>query len=107
MTFDDFVRAVALIPDEKANPHSRSQVDFLIDDQGTWLPTWIGLMEQLDRNVGNLEALFPNLKLPIERKNVTQRSKESDPVPAELKNLIFARYKDDTLLFRALTDHLD
>jgi chondroitin 4-sulfotransferase 11 len=66
MSFDEFVRAVASIPDEKADVHFRSQHTFVTDEAGQLAVDFIGRYERLTedfRLVGQTIGL-PAIELP-------------------------------------------
>ncbi len=54
MSFNDFVRAVAVIPDEEADEHFRSQVDYITNAKGVVAIDFVGRYEQLDQDFASV-----------------------------------------------------
>lgn len=66
MSFEDFVHAVANIPDAKANRHFRSQTAFLTGKDGRLLVNDIGRFEDLERELARIasDVGFHGVSLP-------------------------------------------
>jgi chondroitin 4-sulfotransferase 11 len=66
MPFDDFVAAVASIPDAKADEHFRSQHTFLTDRKGRLTADFVGRYERLadDFRIVQQRTGLPDIELP-------------------------------------------
>lgn len=66
MSFDDFVRAVASIPDDQADAHFRSQHRFVTDDEGALAVDLIGRYEHLAEDFQRISHTLglPAIELP-------------------------------------------
>jgi hypothetical protein len=66
MSFDDFVGAVASIPDEEADAHFRSQYTFVTNDAGDIGVDFVGRYERLLADFGLVQRMIglPPIKLP-------------------------------------------
>lgn len=66
MTFEKFVEAVHAVPDEKTNPHFRSQHVSLLKPDGGLFPEFVGRFESLDRDFAYVAKKLnvPGLELP-------------------------------------------
>lgn len=99
MSFDDFVRAVAAIPDEQADVHFRSQCCFVCDRDGLLLPGFVGRFERLAEDFAHVsgQLRLPEMDLPFLKRS-RRRSPTAfyDPVSAEI---VRRRYARDIALF--------
>jgi hypothetical protein len=101
MSFADFVRAVASIPDEDADEHFRSQSDFVSNSDGVVAVDFVGRYEQLDDDfsrVVNQIGLPPQTRLP--RLQAAPRLNHADYYTAETRELVAQRYVRDVELFQ-------
>ena len=99
MSFDDFVDAVKLIPDERADNHFKSQHRFIMDKKGNLLARYIGRFENFDEDFGHICRILglSNIQLPHlmqgDRKNY--RHYYSDLT----KSIVGERFSEDIKLF--------
>lgn len=95
MSFGQFVRAVAQIPDERANRHFRSQFSFLTDRHGESMVDRFGRFENLSADFAQImdELGLPEVRLP--HKKPTKRRDYRDYYDAELRELVSRRYRQD------------
>lgn len=99
MSFGRFVRAVAQIPDEKANRHFRSQFSFLSNRRGELLVGRLGRFENLSADFAAImdELGLPEVRLP--HKKPTNRRDYRDYYDSELRELVARRYRRDIETF--------
>ena len=101
MSFADFVRAIASIPDEDADEHFRSQSDFVSNSSGVVAVDFVGRYEQLDDDfsrVVNQIGLPAQTRLP--RLQAAPRLNHADYYTAETRGLVAQRYVSDVELFQ-------
>ena len=102
MAFDDFVRAVAAIPDGDADPHFRSQHSFVCDRAGRIAVDLVGRYERLSEDVREVERRLglPALALALPR---LQAARTAQPYAAfytaETAQLVAQRFARDAALF--------
>ncbi len=106
MDFPAFVRAVAAVPDERAEKHFRSQTSFLYRD-GRRLVDFVGRLEDFEERLGGGLPAHP----PAARHGPTTspgpRCRLEDWYDADLLGLVNARYAADfTLLGYPVRDRL-
>jgi chondroitin 4-sulfotransferase 11 len=100
MSFDEFVRAVASIPDEEADAHFRSQHTFVTDEEGRLATDFVGRYERLAedwRRVGQRIGL-PAIELP-RLQAVRERRPCSELYTAETRRIVADRYGRDAEMF--------
>lgn len=95
MTFEEFVRRIAALPDHKSDRHFRSQAWFLTR-QGVLLPSYVGKLESMSEDWAVLEERFGIAPPP--QINVSS-AKPLPDMSDETKELILTRYADDFRLF--------
>jgi dermatan 4-sulfotransferase 1 len=95
LSFEEFVRTIATMPDHKSDRHFRSQAWFLTW-QGELLTSFVGKLENIDEDWQVLQKKFG--MDPPPRINVSN-SKVLPEMSDEIKDLIRARYADDFRLF--------
>lgn len=95
VSFDEFVRRVAVLADDKSDRHFRSQAWFLTW-QGRLLPAFVGKLEQLSEDWQELQKRFGIAPPP--QINVSS-AKALPEMTEETKALIRERYTDDFRLF--------
>ena len=96
MSFEAFVRAVASIPDERADAHFRSQNTFVRTKAGKLGVDFIGRFERLQddfahvvRQVGLPPSALPRLQAAKTAVNYV------DYYDVELRKLVARRFRDD------------
>jgi hypothetical protein len=95
LSFDEFVRKVASLPDHKSDRHFRSQAWFL-SSGGVLLPSYVGKLESMLEDWAVLEERFGIAPPPqINASSSKQRPDMSD----ETRELILTRYAEDFRLF--------
>jgi chondroitin 4-sulfotransferase 11 len=100
MSFDDFVRAVAAIPDEEADDHFRSQHTFVTNACGTIAIDFVGRFETLAhdfRRVGERVGL-PSLTLPHVQ-GATTPKRYLEYYSEQTRNIVASRFDEDLKLF--------
>jgi hypothetical protein len=107
MSFREFVHAVALIPDEDADEHFRSQADYVTNSSGEVAIDFVGRYENLDNDFAQVAyeiGLPPETKLP--RLQVAPKRVHADYYSSETRVLMGKRYARDIDLFeyRFLSD---
>jgi chondroitin 4-sulfotransferase 11 len=98
MSFDEFIYAVANIPDEFANKHFRSQYTFICDPQGELLVDFIGHLESFD---DDFQFVGKQIGLKIETKKhkpTLKRSPFKDYYSKDTWDLVAQRYQRDIQL---------
>lgn len=99
MSFDEFVRRVADLPDKRANRHIRSQHTFLTDRRGRLIPDFIGHFERLAEDFAFVMERIgaPEVTLPHVRRSsgADHRSYYTD----DLARIVADRYRRDIELF--------
>ena len=99
MSFEDFVRCIAAIPDDQADQHFRSQYPLLwYRDQ--WLVDSIGHFESLDEDWEVLAAKIGLDQLPgRQRSSGAGDALRRLPLSADVAGLAVQRYRQDIDLF--------
>jgi len=100
MSFDQFVRAVASIPDQHADTHFRSQHTFVTDEEGRLAVDFVGRYERLGedwRRIGQRIGL-PEIELP-RLQAVRVRRPCSAFYTAETRRIVADRYARDAQMF--------
>ena len=95
MSFEEFAEAVVTLPDDRIDPHARSQHTFLIDSQGRTLPDFVGRLETLEQDWRHVcaRAGFPSLELPHENRSRHRPFREY--YSPRLRDLVADRYRRD------------
>jgi hypothetical protein len=75
MSFDEFVEAVASIPDPRIDKHLRSQYTFLCDDDGELLASYLGRLESFSEDFHHVAR---RIGLPLEEPRNTSPKKKPD-----------------------------
>lgn len=99
MSFEDFVQAVAAIPDPDADEHFRSQADYLTDHDNRIIVDFIGRYENLQADFAKVAR---RLKLPIQvlpRLQSAPSRRYADFYDTNTQSLVAARYARDIALF--------
>jgi hypothetical protein len=101
MSFEEFVHAVARIPDAEADEHFRSQHDYVTNLQGEIAIDFLGRYENLEsdfRQVAGRIGLPTRIRLP--RLQVNRRSiRYADYYTPATRAIVAARYARDISLF--------
>jgi dermatan 4-sulfotransferase 1 len=95
VTFDEFVRRVSSLPDNKSDRHFRSQAWFLTLE-GLLFPSFVGKLENLSEDWDILEKRFGIAPPP--KINVSS-VKPLPEMSVQTKSLICERYAEDFKLF--------
>lgn len=102
MPFAEFVEAVHATPDEKANPHFRSQHTVVCDPQGQIMADFVGRFENLRDDFARVAEKIgvPGLDLPHRLKSKSRKSRHyKDFYDERLKRLVAERYETDIETF--------
>jgi len=94
MSFDQFVRIIADVPDEDADRHFRSQ-HWFVNSNGKSIADYVGKLESLDDGWATLEDRFGLPSLPHKNKS---NNKASDPMQhysEEIHRIASERYRQD------------
>jgi chondroitin 4-sulfotransferase 11 len=96
MTFDEFVEAVASIPDDEADDHFRSQHTFLTNSTGDLGVDYVGRFERLERDFDRVcqRLGLRNLRLPFVQAVSTLRSYREFYTPLT-RGLVGKRFSND------------
>ena len=100
MSFDDFVRAVAMIPDEVADVHFRSQCTFVTNVCSDIAIDFLGRFESLARDFRMVSDKLglPSLTLPRVQAASTPRRYTEYYTP-ETRSIVATRFRKDVELF--------
>lgn len=101
MSFEEFVHAVASIPDVDANEHFRSQHKFLTNDRGEIAVDFVGRYENLEADfqyVAERIGLPKGISLPRLQSNPRSVSYK-DYYTAETRDIVAIRFAQDVSLF--------
>ncbi len=100
MSFDDFARAVAAIPDEEADDHFRSQHTFITNTLGDITIDFVGRFEALAEDFRAVcEKLgLPLLMLPHVQAAGTRR-RYTEYYSPESREIVASRFREDVILF--------
>jgi sulfotransferase famil protein len=100
MTFDDFVRAVASIPDEHADAHFRSQHCFVTGGQGALAVDFVGRYEQLTEDFQRISHILglPAIELPRLQAARSPASYAAFYTP-DTRRIVAERYARDLEMF--------
>lgn len=101
MSFSDFARAVASIPDEEADEHFRSQADYVTNSAGLVAIDFVGRYENLAGDFGRVAnhiGLAADISLP-RLQAASKRDFTTYYTPA-IQSLVASRYARDIELFK-------
>ena len=95
MTFDEFAEVVIALPDDRIDPHARSQHTFLIDANGRKLADFVGRLETLQQDWAHVcaRAGFPTLEAPHDNRSHHRPYREY--YSPRLRDLVAQRYARD------------
>lgn len=99
MSFDDFVRAVARIPDEQADDHFRSQHTFLTTASGEIAIDYVGRFETLG---SDFQHVCNELRLPAQGLPFTQAAtprRYAAYYTPDTRDVVAERFQHDVSLF--------
>jgi chondroitin 4-sulfotransferase 11 len=100
MSFDQFVHAVASIPDDDADAHFRSQHTFVSGDDGQLAIDFVGRYERLADDVWRIEQRLGLPPLALPRLQAARTPADfSAFYTAETRRLVARRYERDVELF--------
>ena len=100
MSFEEFVRLVARIPDARSEQHFRSQ-HLLVRQGSHWLVNWLGRFETLDedwRDLSERIGLEPDIRPVARRGSGAGSALERLPLERETAELAAERYREDIAL---------
>ena len=100
MSFEDFVRAVASIPDDRADEHFRSQADYVINSRGMVAVDFIGRYETMGEDFAQVArriGLPSDIRLP--HLQAAPKMDYEGFFNAETRSIAAARYSKDVALF--------
>ena len=103
MSFEDFVKIISIIPDQKSDPHFRSQHNFMISNQGDFFLDYVGKIENLNQDFADLSNLIGVKKFAIPHKNKSvflANKNYAEFYTDETKAIIEKRYSIDIDLFQ-------
>lgn len=98
MSFEDFVRVVAEIPDSRAEGHFRSQVSLLSDGHGLLPFDKIGRFEALEEDFETIATRI-GLRCPLPYLRATGATHYRDHYSAKMRELIRRRFEQDVTTF--------
>ncbi|HZS48099.1 MAG TPA: sulfotransferase family protein [Blastocatellia bacterium] len=100
MTFEDFVAAVAAIPDEEADGHFRSQYTFVTNEEGKIAVDFIGRFERLteDFKIVQEKIGLGDIELPWLQR-VRKAAKYSNSYDAKTRQIVAERFSEDIEMF--------
>jgi hypothetical protein len=100
MSFEEFVRAVAEIPDDEADGHFRAQHTFVVNSVGHIGADFVGRYEAL---AGDFRRVCDELglsSLPLPRVQAARTSvRYSDFYTPETRRVVASRFREDVELF--------
>lgn len=102
VTFTRFAEAVCEIPDDRANPHFRSQHVGLLNDDGELLPDFMGSFENLSKHFAHAAKKIgtPHLELPHLTPSLGHKGRSyRDFYDGELAQKVGERFRKDVELF--------
>lgn len=100
MPFDQFVKAVSLIPDRLSDEHFRSQTRLIGTPKGSLTVTKVAKLENLNLDLADI---FTTLNIPnieIAKTNQTNPAQYRDYYNSRLKNIVARRYRSDIEIFK-------
>jgi len=100
MTFDEFIAAVASIPDDAADAHFRSQYTFIANTKGDVSVDFVGRFESLNRDLVEIQqrAGMPRFELPLSQVTGTG-THYRDHYGPNARALVETRFAKDIELF--------
>ncbi len=100
MPFDEFVRAVASIPDVDADEHFRSQADFVTNSRGVVAVDFVGRFEKLDQDFSTVARhIGLPTRDPLPRLQAAPARGFASFYTEETAAIVHERYRRDAELF--------
>lgn len=99
MSFEDFLKAVASIPDCEADQHFRSQYTFLIDKDERIIANFIGKFESIDKDFQDIFKKLGKPEIQLPKSNRTHHAKYRSYYTGDLLSIFNKRYSKDIDLF--------
>ncbi len=100
MPFEEFVKVISRIPDNRADRHFRSQRSFITDKNDNILVDFIGRFEKLPKDLAFLSKKADLKDIPFFHENKSKREKDYRMMyTEETRRLVAERYKNDIELF--------
>ncbi|MDC7223537.1 MAG: sulfotransferase family protein, partial [Spirochaetales bacterium] len=94
-TFEEFVKVICSVPDEKSNRHYRSQYMFLTDKHGKLMPKDIFYFENLTEDFNKVCRKIGLDELQMPHRNATKKKSFRDYYTPELVDMVSERYARD------------
>lgn len=100
MPFNEFLKAVASIPDHEADQHFRSQYTFIVDVHGNSLVDFAGRFENINEDFDSiLKTLNASSELSLSRSNKTRHKNYREYYSDESLSIFSERYSQDIIRF--------
>ena len=98
MSFEQFAREVAQIPDEEAEPHFLSQHKFIVNRAGDLIVDFLGRFETIDKD---FDVVRQRIRAPVELPHLlrSQHGHYRDYYSPDLAHIIGERYSEDIARF--------
>jgi chondroitin 4-sulfotransferase 11 len=100
MSFEEFVNAVASIPDTEADPHFKSQYTFITDKRGKILLDFVGRFENLNEHFNYICKKIEIEKVALPYRNKTVKTNYQDFYNKSLREIVEKRYSKDIKIFK-------
>nr|WP_245216582.1 sulfotransferase family 2 domain-containing protein [Sagittula salina] len=102
MSFESFLEAVAQVPDSEANPHFRSQADFLHDDAGNRLAETFFFVETLNAGIAAADPEIRACFAGLGQKNIKSGGSPAPEISGKARAILRGRYAKDYAMLASL-----
>ena len=100
MPFTEFVEAVCSIPDSEANPHFISQIYWLTNNSGEFLPNYIGRLENMKPSIDEIHKKTGLSLANVKHKNKSANSKSYTELYTQpLREMVHEKFAADIEIF--------